>query len=245
MERPYIDRALRRAVRPVLHRFGLEVVRYDARHFLHLHRASLLREYGVDVVLDVGANDGSFARGLRSSGYRGKIVSFEPLPTAFAKLEQVSAADGHWECRRLALGSYDGEASLHVAGNSSSSSLLDMTPQHVRSAPESAYVSTETVAVARLDSIRAGFLDPADRLYVKVDVQGLELDVLRGAEETLGQAIVVDAEISLVPLYSGAPTYDQVIDYLTERGFGARALEPVFVDPDSGRILQLDGIFAR
>ena len=76
-------------------------------------------------------------------------------------------------------------------------------------------------------------------------MQGGELDVLRGAGATLERAVLVEAELSLVPLYEGAPRFDEVIDYLAERGFGVLSLEPVFVDPADGRLLQVDAVFGR
>ena len=120
-----------------------------------------------------------------------------------------------------------------------------MSPLHVASAPESAYVGREQVNVQRLDSL-AGELGLAEAtVYLKVDVQGGELDVLRGAGAALDRAVLIEAELSLVPLYEGAPRFDEVIDYLAERGFGVLSLEPVFVDPADGRLLQVDAVFGR
>jgi FkbM family methyltransferase len=228
-----------------LRRVGLDLVRYDAERFPELRRLQLLRDRRADLVLDVGANDGTFVGGLRAGGYRGRIVSFEPQSAAFSKLLAATAGDPDWDCRRVALGATEGEVELHLAGNSSSSSLLDMTTQHVTSAPESRYIGSESVRVVRLDAIRDEHVRPTDRVYLKVDVQGSELAVLEGAEVTLRQAVVVDAELSLVPLYDGAPTFDVVIEHLSERGFGLLALEPVFADPATGRLLQVDGLFGR
>ena len=236
---------LRRRVRGTLRRFGVDLVRYDAAHNADLRRAQLLRERGIDVVLDVGANDGPFARQLREGGYGGRIVSFEPQSAAFAALERAAAADELWTARRVALGAEDGEATLHIAANSSSSSLLEMAPRHVASAPESRYVGEERVELRTLDSLRGELLADGERVYLKVDVQGAELDVLRGAERTLAQTELVEAELSLVPLYEGAPSFDQVIRHLAEREFDVVALDPVFVDPTDQQLLQVDALFRR
>jgi FkbM family methyltransferase len=240
-----LNRVLRSILRPALRRAGFDVVRYDPLSSPHERRGALALNHHVDLVLDVGANDGPFARDLRAAGYRGRIVSFEPQSIAFASLQQAAAADPLWDCRRIAVGSRDGHAVLNVAANSSSSSLLEMSPLHLASAPESRYVGEERVEVRQLDTLYEELLRPDDRVYLKVDVQGGELDVLRGAERVIAQASLVEAELSFVPLYEGAPRFDEVIDYLADRGFGVLSIEPVFVDPLDGRLLQVDAIFGR
>jgi FkbM family methyltransferase len=240
-----IRSTLRQSLHSGLHALGVDIVRYEPSRFSELRRANLLAAERVDVLVDVGANDGAFGRSIRRAGYAGRIVSFEPQRVAFARLEATAADDDAWCCHRLALGSVDGEAVLHVAANSSSSSLLDIEEQHVRSAPDSAYVADEQVAVARLDSVCADIVAPGERAYLKVDVQGAELDVLRGGEEMLASVVVVDVELSLVPLYRDAPLLVEVLGHLERRGFVPSWLEPVFVDPATGRLLQVDGLFRR
>ena len=85
----------------------------------------------------------------------------------------------------------------------------------------------------------------SDRVWLKLDVQGSELSVLRGAERTLERVEVVETELSLVELYEGQALLPDVYAHLTQRGFGIWFLEPVFRDSSSGELLQLDGLFAR
>ncbi len=205
-------RRARDAARSFLRLRGFDVVRYEPTRFPELRRAALIENAAVDTVLDVGANDGSLALGLRRGGYSGRIVSFEPQSAAFAVLERRAAADSAWTCRQLALGASDGVASLHIAKNSSSSSLLEIGDLHVASAPESRYVGKESVPIARLDDLRSGLVEPRDRVYLKVDTQGYELEVLNGAVDTLGQVVAADIELSLAPLYEGAPLIGEVVD---------------------------------
>ena len=240
-----ITGTLKRGVHRGLRRVGWDLVRHDPVHFPELARAELLRDSRIDLVLDVGANSGALAAGLRAEGYRGRIVSFEPSSVAFARLDAASAADPDWVVRRVALGARAGEVTLNLAGNSSSSSLLPMTPRQLESAPESGYVAMETVELAALDSLRDELIGPRDRVYLKLDVQGFELEVLRGAADVLRQTQVVDAELSLVALYEGAPRLLELVDALAALGFVLRSLSPVFVDPATGQLLQLDGLFTR
>jgi FkbM family methyltransferase len=210
-----------------------------------VRRVKLLRSEAIEVVLDVGANAGQYAQRLRSAGYTGRIVSFEPLSEAFAALERAAAQDPKWETRRLALSDTDGESDIHVAANSWSSSLLDMGEQHLASAPESAYVGAERITTARLDSIWDELPGSGERPFLKLDVQGFEMHVLRGAAGHLHQVAGVQAELSLVHLYDGDSLWREVVDHLESEGFELAGLEPGFEDPETGRMLQADGIFLR
>lgn len=208
-------------------------------------RMRLMDSLAIDLVLDVGANAGQYAQGLREAGFAGRIVSFEPLSEAFANLERHAVPDRSWEVHHRALGDEDGTAPINVAGNSWSSSLLPMGSRHLASAPESAYVDIEEVALSRLDSLWDEVVRPGERVWLKLDVQGFEGRVLRGAEGCQRSLAAVQLEMSLVPLYEGEDTWRELVDYLEEAGFELGGLEPGFSDPISGRLLQFDGIFIR
>jgi FkbM family methyltransferase len=160
-------------------------------------RLRLLHERRIDAVLDVGANEGLYAARLRAGGYRGRIVSFEPLSAAFAKLERASADDPDWQCIQTAVGARRGTAVLNVAGNWASSSLLPMDERLPQIEPRTAYVGTQECTVETLDDLGPRALRSADRAFLKLDVQGYELEALLGAEQTLRQVEAVEVELSL------------------------------------------------
>ncbi len=236
-----------------LRRSGYELRRYspvlteETVYQRRRHLLRFLRAREITLLLDAGANAGQYARGLRDLGYRGRIVSFEPLTAAFAALEKAAASDDGWECRQLALGEADHpDAEFHVAGYSECSSLLPMHERHIHALPDSAYQRTERVRVARLDSLRPDLsLHPTDRLWLKLDVQGYEKNVLLGAEETLAQVQIIDTELSLVPLYDGQPLIGEMLAFLDAAGFEPISLENGFTEPKSGCALQVDALFAR
>ena len=205
---------------------------------------ALLQREGITHVLDVGANQGQFARELRQGGYAGQITSFEPLPKPYAVLSAAAAKDPLWTiARRTAIGAEDSTITIHVAGNSVSSSVLPMHDNHAEAAPESRYVGSETVPLHRIDTlIRPG---PADRLLLKIDVQGYELSVLEGATALLPFCRAVKLEMSLVPLYRGQADPLELWQRLANSGFEPWSFEPAFRDPVTQRMLQMDGIFVR
>ena len=234
---------LRRSVKSILRRFGYDIVKYSPANFARLRRLELMRDGRVTVVLDVGANMGQFGSEIRDDGYRGRIVSFEPLRSAFELLK--ARADDQWECFSTALGAEDGEAILHVSENTWSSSLLPVTPRHVAAAPSAATVADTSVSVRALDSLRDEILQPDDRAFLKIDAQGYEGEVLAGAGGVLSQVVGLELELSLVPLYDEQPRVSQLLGAVDRLGFALVDVRHGFVDPVSGELLQIDALFAR
>ena len=231
------------ALRSALRRFGLDVVEYGPNSFSWWRTHSLKSE-GIVLVLDVGANVGQYAQLVRREGYKGRIVSFEPGSAAFAGLNAAASSDPLWSAEQLALGSRDDSVDLNVAGNSQSSSILPMLDVHLKSAPESAYVGVETVLIRRLDSLRKTLGLGEGPTLLKMDVQGYEMETLKGASETLACVQIVECELSLADLYDGQASMTGVIELLRQLGFGLVALDRGFADRH-GELLQLDGLFVR
>lgn len=244
--------SIKKIIKAILHRvLGLEVRRVrhvppSAARETAMQVLASLQKFGVDLVLDVGANRGQFASEMRRSGYAGRIVSFEPLSSAHEELLLASAGDAMWDAfPRCALGAHDGEAEINIAGNSESSSILPMLESHRSAAPESAYRGKETIRIRTLDEVAAPYLKNARAAFLKIDTQGFEWQVLDGARATLPHVRGILVELSLVPLYEGQYLWREVIARLEAEGFTLWAFKPVFSDPVSGRTLQMDGIFYR
>jgi FkbM family methyltransferase len=226
-------------------RAGLDVRRAEATCPAQI--ASLLRNRGVNCVVDIGANRGQYGQELRRFGYSAHIRSFEPLPDAYSSLVQAASADPGWSTWRLALGPEDGTARLNIAGNeaAASSSILPMLPRHENAAPDVKYVGAIEVPMCRLDSLWDEVV-PTDAVpFIKVDVQGFEGGVLDGATESLHHTIGLELEISLVPLYKGALSLREVLERTDELEMQLVYVAPGFLDPETGELLQMDGIFFR
>ena len=73
--------------------------------------------------------------------------------------------------------------------------------------------------IARLDSILSSDALDDEQVHLKLDVQGYEMQALRGAPSTLSQAVSVEAELSLVPLYEGQVLMSELVDFLQVAGF--------------------------
>ena len=232
-------------LRQILRKSGFDIIRYHYNVHPLARRLHLLATHEINLVFDIGANTGQFAQQLRTAGFHGRIVSFEPQHAAHTQLQDHARNDPLWEVVNIALGEIDGQAELYIAGNTLSSSLLDMLPSHVRSAPHSAYVGTEHITVRKLDSIFNAYYRSGEKLYVKIDTQGFEKQVLNGAQKSFDKIVGIQMEMSLVPLYRGETLFTEMIGMLNQVGFTLMAVEPVFSDPTTGQLLQLDGVFFR
>jgi FkbM family methyltransferase len=231
-------------------RRGLRAMGYDLHRFLptlspDAQIAQLLRSFGIDLVFDVGANSGQYGQLLRSLGYAGRILSFEPLSAAHRQLQAVTEGDSLWTAApRTAVGEVEGEITINVAGNSASSSIRAMLESHRAAAPHSAYVGTETVPIARLDRLTAAVPAGASTL-LKIDTQGYEAEVMAGGPATLAAASAVQIELSLLPLYQGQASLEEMLALMAGHGLTLWAIWPGFADPATGRILQAEAVFAR
>lgn len=210
-----------------------------------VRRMKLLASARINLVLDVGASHGQFGAQMRALGYAGRMVSFEPLAKSYASLERKMKRDRAWTGMRVALGARKQRTRINVSGDPRASSLLDMLPAHRRVASYFDVVDTEEIDVVTLDEITPGLIGNHDRVYLKIDAQGFEQQVLRGARRTLAGVTGVQLEMSLVPLYRGETLLPQMVTWMTRRGFTLRSLEYGFCDPRSGAMLQVDGIFYR
>ena len=199
----------------------------------------------LDTVLDVGGNIGQYGSALRASGFKGRIISCEPLSDAYPHLAKRASGDAGWTALNTAVGSEPGEIEINVSANSYSSSILPMADAHSLAAPGSEYVRSEKVAMTTVaDILLAEKVDPAASL-LKIDTQGYEGAVLDGAGDRLAEFAAVQLELSMVPLYDGGPLFEDLVQRMRDAGFGIFALEGGFGDPRTGRMLQCDGFFVR
>ncbi len=237
---------IKHQLRTLLWKTGYDITRFVPTSHPIARRRRFLENYHIDTVLDVGANTGQFASELRRDlGYNNRIISFEPLSSAFKLLQAHAAGDAAWQVCNHALGDTDESREINIAGNSESSSLLQMLPSHLQSAPQSQYVGKEVISIKTLDKIFPSLCASARHVYLKLDTQGFEKNVLIGAMQSLKRIDTVQMELSLVPLYSSQVLFHDMHAFMLELGYTLIALEDGFSDPHSGQVLQADGIFHR
>jgi FkbM family methyltransferase len=243
-----VTSAVKRFTKNTIRRLGWDVHRFSLLEYPAHQVLQSLERVGADLIFDIGANSGQFAKDMRAVGYKGEIISFEPLHNAHRELSIAAFGETKWRVHpRCAIGDFDGEIEINVAANSVSSSVLPMLDSHSAAAVDSSYIGSERVPISKLDTIASTYLKPGSRhrYILKIDTQGFEWQVLDGASQTLKTAQGVICELSLVPLYKGQRLWREIVDRLEGEGFALWAVQRGFTDLRDGRSLQIDAVFLR
>lgn len=227
-------------------RLGLAGRQHQYGEIVALRR--FIAHFGVDCVIDVGANAGQYATMLRRDvGFTGAIVSFEPNPAVHARLVQAARHDGRWFTHHLALTDRDGEATFNIMAADQFSSLNNpgegLEPIF---AERNRVARSVTVPCRRLDGLLPTLEGAKDTraILLKMDTQGHDAAVCRGAGAVLSRMAGVQTELAVRALYDGATDYRAMIDLLGEAGFVPNAM---FAN-NKGHfplLVELDGLFVR
>ncbi len=236
-----------RITKKILQNFGILIRKYNPATSEDLRRIKLLQHYNIDLVFDIGANKGQYAKGIMDAGYKDKIVSFEPLSAVHAVIDSESRKYGNWTVApRCAIGARKEEIEINISANSVSSTLLNMLDSHIEGAPESKIIGKEKVQVFPLDEISEQYTRNSKNIFLKIDVQGFEQEVLKGAQKMIERAKGIEMEISLVPLYENQNwLLPQILEFMQQKGFQLTSIVPAFTDHKTGKVLQCNGIFFR
>lgn len=216
-------------------------------HFLAAEEVRwVLQRTGANCVLDVGANRGQFARGLRESGYTGRIVSFEPLPEHVTELERQAVADPDWLVLPYAAGDQDSTQTINVVPGTMSSLLP--TSEFGRDWSEKLRETVPLEIEVRrldglLDEVVAGIDEP--RVFLKLDTQGYDLLAFRGTGDRAAELVGLMSEVSCVPIYEGMPRLTEQIAEYEAAGFELAGMYPVTIHRDSLRVIEFDAVMVR
>ncbi len=235
-----------RALQRLARNFGYDLTPSKKKKNPSAQLAAVLEHHRIDTVLDVGANVGQYGQRLRDWGYRGRIVSFEPLPSAHQELTARAESDQLWDVApRMAIGDVDGEIDIQVSAETDMSSILPQNELLQKVSPTSAIQSTERVPIHRLDGIAKGYVNAEGRAFLKIDTQGFEPQVLDGSEALLPQLVGIQLEMSLLPLYQGERDYRAMIQRLAAAGFTLHLVLPGYFERKLARMVEIDGVFIR
>lgn len=219
-------------------------------HFLETRLMELINQHGITQVLDAGANAGQFALRLRELGYVGDIISFEPNPVLAGALRSRAADADHWFVQELALGVVDGEATLLISEASDMASLHPATAKarEIMGVDAMEIQRRVTVPVRSLESWLAEhptFTGSLGQTLLKIDTQGHDMEVIRGAGGRLADIPLVLLELSQVPLYESVPSLHEVLGELWSLNLRAAAITPVCIDEATGAVIEFDGLFVH
>jgi len=208
-----------------------------------VEHANALRQLACATIVDVGANRGQFALVANRCFNNAKIISFEPLPAPAGKFRRVFAKNRAVVLYDAAIGSVSEVRKMHVSARDDSSSLLPIAPLQNEIFPGTLEAGTANVNVAPLDTLISAddLVEPA---LLKLDVQGFELEALRGCESLLSRFEWIYCECSFVELYSGQPLVAEIIAWLAANDFHIIGIYNPVHDRQ-GRAIQADFLFSR
>lgn len=204
-----------------------------------------LRQLGpsFNTIIDGGANIGQFARAAHVCYPQATILSFEPLPDVAEMLRANLSDVREHRIFQSALGARDGETDFHRNSYNQSSSVLPMLHNTGGLLDGNKEVEHFKVSLARLDTALAD-VDLKSPVLLKLNLQGYELEALRGAEVTLGNCDHIVLETVFEREYDGEPLFEEIWQFLKERDF--RFERPVNVSRgSSGNFVQMDALFSR
>jgi FkbM family methyltransferase len=228
-KRRFVNRFTRFLLTTLWRRYSITVCRAGAEG-VGLERSCLRRFFGqfeVDCVFDVGANAGQYAALLREIGFRGPIISFEPIPELAEKLIQDARSDPHWHIEQVALDDQVKQVSFNVMASTFFSSLrdpienLDGTFSDLNVIERSVDMTTN-VLEHYFDKYEARLA--FSRPFLKMDTQGNDLAVARGAGDKLKKFVGIQSELAVKPLYKDQPDFREVLSFYNDHGFALNAL---------------------
>ena len=234
-----------RLIQNFLNSLGLELKFYNLNHSSNFRLKHFLDYKDIDCVLDVGANSGQFSKNLRRIGYKGQIISFEPILSAFNELKKNSKKDNKWDVLNFALGDNEKETEINISQNSFSSSILNMKKEHLVSEPKSKYIRKEKILIKKLDSFKNEILKKYNNIYLKIDTQGYEENVLNGATDLIKSIKGLQLEMSIYPMYEGQLLFNRLFEKIENLDFEIWDIERTFSNPNTGKILQIDAILFK
>ena len=229
--------------------FGYELIKKrKLNDTLEQHLRNAFDLLAINGVIDVGANVGQYATMLRNFGYRGRIVSFEPLASAFAGLKEASRDDENWPTFNFAVGSEKATMTINRMDCSEFSSFrMPSAFGNTRFPNRIKLVSKEDVQVTTLANIWpeivGGISKP--RVFLKLDTQGFDLEVIRGAAENLDHVLGVESELSLKPIYEDMPDYLSALTEFKHHGFEITGFYLVTRDKKSLAAIEYDCVMLR
>ena len=205
---------------------------------------SMIASLPINTLIDVGASMGDFIGQMKTVKKDLIVYAFEPIPSVYNQLTERFRSDTNCTCYNFAVGDQDGTVQFHANDYTYSSSVLPMTNAHLKEFPYTRNVSMINCEMRRLDSVlhSSNLQKP---IFIKIDVQGFELQVLNGARDILLNADYVLIEVSFVQLYEGQPLFDEINSHLNQLGLFYSGNVEQLISKSNGKILQADALYCR
>jgi FkbM family methyltransferase len=222
-------------------KFGYEVKKSD---FVFLN--NILNNRSIDCFLDIGAFQGDFAKNLILSGFKGHVISFEPVSENYNKLQFKAQKFKNWEVyKRIGLGDKREVLKINVSENLQSSSFLSNNSNHVELLNESKYKYTEDCEIILLDDLYDKLNLNYKNIFLKIDAQGFETKIINGGPKIINMCKGIICEVNNEILYENDIHWKEMIRILEDQNFKLHSIRDAYTDTKSGKTIQFDVIFVR
>ena len=214
----------------------------------NLNLIKSLNSNNINSIIDVGANNGQFAEEIFKNGFNGYVLSFEPLKIEHSNLldKKIKMKKYNWEiAERCGLGASEKKLEINISGMRQSSSILNISEIHTSLYPKSANIDKEKISIFPLDNFYNKITNMKKNILVKIDTQGYELEILKGAKKTLDYINAIYVEVSLVELYKNQPLFDEILGYVKKAGFSVWSVDQAVGNKETGQTYQLDILFTK
>ena len=207
---------------------------------------SRLQRQGIKprTVIDVGGNVGQFAVASARLFPEVRVFSFEPVPECVSALKKIAGREKNITLFPVAIGESEGTVEMNVNTHTHSSSALPLAMAHKEAFPDARVERTVSVTLSTLDK-ELSDIELISPVLLKIDVQGYEPMVLKGAPQTLKDVDYVLLEASFKPMYEGELAFEEVVRIMDECGFDFSRPIDWLSSPDTGEVLQMDALFVR
>jgi len=240
--------ATRRVVSACARRTRFSISRRESPPPYARHLKQFLDLKSVNCVLDEGAFGGGFASALRSSGFEGTIISFEPVPSSYVLLQQRMGHDPLWSGHQYGLSDKSGESVINTYSHGDFNSLLVLKPD-----AQAAYGIDPSrhdrisIQLRRLDEVLPALLANVSTpgLFVKMDTQGHDVRVMMGATGVMDWIVGLQSELPAVQCYQGMPGMSEALQQYATYGFVPIGFYPVNTFHASQITPEFDVLFSR
>ncbi len=238
---------MKKLIRDLLNKCGFDIVRTKNQHDnFSNHLANVLAAENIECVIDVGANSGQYGKFLRDIGYKGYIVSFEPVSAVFKVLKEKCDQDDKWSCYDFALGDKSEEKIINVYKSTVFSSFLEANDYSKKIWTSLEDVSPENVKVCRLDDIYDDVIGKlgCNNHMLKLDTQGYDKFAFDGARDCLKNISVLQSELSLISVYDGMLDVYDILKEYHHAGFYISGMYPINRD-ESLAVIEYDCVMVK
>ena len=226
--------------------FGYKLLKKKKSINIEDHLAYILSQLNINLVFDVGANIGQFGLLLRKNGYKGTIISFEPCSDSFEKLKKASHNDDNWKIFKMALGDKKTQKEINIFNASDLNSFNEVSDLgKIRFDDNFKKIKTELIHLSTLNDFFEKNNLNEKRIFLKMDTQGYDLNVFRGANKFYSSILGLMAEIPVQKIYNTNENYHETIEEYESNDFRITGIFPVSHNKKNHTVIEFDCVMVK